>query len=168
MPGTYETATEKLLRELRNHDRLFGMDSMRTALRDYRSTAEKALDEARNSPLSLADRYVRNSLDGLTGELERVARGLPAGSGPSPMPAPAKQKAPAGADIIRSVAQLGPLIRKARKAMKLNQSEFAIHAGVGRRFLSELESGKPSLEFDKVLACAAAAGIDLFAQPRNG
>lgn len=68
---------------------------------------------------------------------------------------------------ITSAADLGTLIRKARKAMKLSQGEFAAHAGVGRRFVSELEAGKSSLEFDKVLACAAAAGVDIIAHPRR-
>lgn len=68
---------------------------------------------------------------------------------------------------LTSIAELGQMIRDARKAMKMNQTEFAAHAGVGRRFVSELEGGKPSLEFDKVLACAAAAGVDLFAKKRR-
>ncbi len=70
-------------------------------------------------------------------------------------------------DQIKSVADLAPLVRKARKGMKMNQQAFADAAGVGRRFLSELENGKPSLEFDKVLACALAAGIDILAKPRR-
>jgi len=69
---------------------------------------------------------------------------------------------------LKSIADLGQMVRDARKAMKMNQAEFAAHAGVGRRFVSELEGGKPSLEFDKVLACAAAAGVDLFAKKRRG
>jgi y4mF family transcriptional regulator len=59
------------------------------------------------------------------------------------------------------------MVRRARKAMNMNQSEFAAHAGVGRRFVSELESGKPSLEFDRVMACVQAAGIDLTARLRS-
>jgi len=59
------------------------------------------------------------------------------------------------------------MVRDARKAMKMNQAKLAAHAGVGRRFVSELEGGKPSLEFDKVVACAGAAGIDLFAKKRR-
>src|SRR3546814_5315513 len=47
---------------------------------------------------------------------------------------------------LKSIAELGPMVRDARKAMKMNQAEFAAHAGVGRRFVSELEGGKPSLE----------------------
>jgi y4mF family transcriptional regulator len=68
---------------------------------------------------------------------------------------------------VKSIADLGLMVRDARKAMRMNQAEFAAHAGVGRRFVSELEGGKPSLEFDKVLACAGAAGIDLFAKKRR-
>lgn len=68
---------------------------------------------------------------------------------------------------LKSIADLGAMARSARKAMNMNQTEFAAHAGVGRRFVSELEGGKPSLEFDKVLACIAAAGIDLFAKKRR-
>lgn len=68
---------------------------------------------------------------------------------------------------LTSIADLGRMVRDARKAMKMNQTEFAAHAGVGRRFVSEIESGKPSLEFDKVLACAAAAGVDLVASKRR-
>lgn len=68
---------------------------------------------------------------------------------------------------LTSIAELGLMVRDARKAMKMNQAEFAAHAGVGRRFVSELEGGKPSLEFDKVLACTGAAGVDLFAKGRR-
>jgi y4mF family transcriptional regulator len=67
---------------------------------------------------------------------------------------------------ITSAADLAPLIRNARKRMKMTQQEFADACGVGRRFLSELENGKPSLEFDKVLKCTLGAGIDLLAKPR--
>lgn len=70
-------------------------------------------------------------------------------------------------DPLTSIAELGMMVRSARKAMNMNQAEFAAHAGVGRRFVSELEGGKPSLEFDKVLGCAVAAGIDLLAKRRR-
>jgi y4mF family transcriptional regulator len=69
---------------------------------------------------------------------------------------------------VRTAADIGALVRTARKAMKMNQAQFAAHAGVGRRFVSELESGKASLEFDRVMACAEAAGVDLVARIRGG
>jgi y4mF family transcriptional regulator len=68
---------------------------------------------------------------------------------------------------ITTATNLAPLIRASRKRMKMSQQQFADAAGVGRRFLSELENGKPSLEFDKVIACALAAGIDIIAKPRT-
>ncbi len=67
---------------------------------------------------------------------------------------------------ITSVADIGVLVRAARERQKLSQQSFADLAGVGRRFLSELENGKGTLEFDKVLKVAAASGIDLFAKER--
>jgi y4mF family transcriptional regulator len=80
---------------------------------------------------------------------------------------PAQPKIERNNQPIRSATDLAPLIRKARKRMGMNQQAFADYAGVGRRFLSELENGKASLEFDKVLACARTAGIDIFAKPRQ-
>ena len=97
---------------------------------------------------------------------------LDAASGITPAPKPAASLAlpsPSGAPTpLKSAADIGALVRKARKRLKMSQTEFALHAGVGRRFLSELENGKGSIEFNKVLACAAAAGIDLIAYVRSG
>ena len=68
---------------------------------------------------------------------------------------------------IRRVADVGTHVREARKAMKLSQQSFADLAGVGRRFVSELESGKGSVEFERVLKVCQAAGVDIFAMPRT-
>lgn len=66
---------------------------------------------------------------------------------------------------IQSATDIGAAIRAARKAKGLTQQNFADLAGVGRRFLSELESGKPTLEIGKVLKVAAAAGFRLMMVP---
>jgi y4mF family transcriptional regulator len=67
---------------------------------------------------------------------------------------------------ISSPADLGQLVRQAREERKLSQQDFADLAGVGRRFLSELENGKATLELGKVLKVLQAAGFDLFAGRR--
>lgn len=67
---------------------------------------------------------------------------------------------------IKSPEALGQMVRQAREAMGLTQTAFADAAGVGRRFVSELENGKPTLELGKVMAVCAAAGMDLFVAPR--
>lgn len=68
--------------------------------------------------------------------------------------------APAGA-TVRTVADIGRRVREARKAMGMTQQRFADLAGVGRRFLVELEQGKPTLEIERVLAVCQAAGLKL-------
>ena len=75
-------------------------------------------------------------------------------------------QAPNQTKVIGSTVDLGQLVKALRKQRGLSQQEFADLAGVGRRFLSELENGKPTLEFEKVVSVANAAGIDLLALPR--
>lgn len=65
---------------------------------------------------------------------------------------------------VASAETLGGLIRRAREERGLSQHKLAEQAGVGRRFVSELENGKSSLEFDKVLQVARAAGVSLIAR----
>lgn len=63
--------------------------------------------------------------------------------------------------VLRNVAELGNAIRRARKSKDLTQQSFADLAGVGRRFVSELEQGKQTLEIGKVLKVASAAGVQI-------
>ena len=65
---------------------------------------------------------------------------------------------------INSPEDLGLLIRKARERRSQSQQSFADLAGVGRRFVSELENGKATLELGKVLKVMRAAGISIFAR----
>ena len=65
---------------------------------------------------------------------------------------------------IRSAQDMGRLIREAREQRKLSQQAFADLVGVGRRFISELENGKTTLEFDKVLQVVSASGIVVLAR----
>lgn len=45
---------------------------------------------------------------------------------------------------------LGEFVKKRRKMLSLTQPELAEKAGVGLRFVRELESGKETLRVDKV------------------
>ena len=47
-------------------------------------------------------------------------------------------------------ASLAEFVKEKRKQLKLTQPELAEKAGVGLRFLRELERGKISLRLDKV------------------
>ncbi len=74
---------------------------------------------------------------------------------------------PSGVSVIEAASDLGRLIRIARQDMRLSQQQFADLAGVGRRFVSELENGKSTLEFGLVLQVCRAAGIDINARRRQ-
>lgn len=69
--------------------------------------------------------------------------------------------------IIENVKQLGELIKANRKEMGFTQSELASFCKVGNRFIVELESGKPTLQFDKVLSIARLVGLELTAVKRG-
>lgn len=45
---------------------------------------------------------------------------------------------------------LAEFVKEKRKLVKLTQPELALKAGVGLRFLRELEQGKESVRLDKV------------------
>jgi y4mF family transcriptional regulator len=52
-------------------------------------------------------------------------------------------------------------VKAARRTLKLRQAELAAAAGVGVRFLIELEAGKPTVQLDKTLAVLNALGFDI-------
>jgi y4mF family transcriptional regulator len=62
---------------------------------------------------------------------------------------------------ITTSEQLGAALRRARKARGLRLEDLAIAAGVGTRFLSELERGKPTARLAETLRVIAALGLDL-------
>ena len=69
---------------------------------------------------------------------------------------------------VDSPEELGRHIRAARKAQGLTQVDLAEIAGVGPRFLSELERGKDTVRLGLALKIARLVGLDLFAVPRGG
>lgn len=71
--------------------------------------------------------------------------------------------------IIYSAQQLGQILRTMRKTLKLTQSQLALAAGVGLRFIVDLEAGKSTLRIDKVLLVIEALGgkIDLLHHERD-
>ncbi|MBS0481407.1 MAG: helix-turn-helix transcriptional regulator [Proteobacteria bacterium] len=124
-------------------------------LKEYASPGHRLAEQLRSQPYQRATEIAQ--------QLSRASTG----TYPAPPPRSDTSLSQNPGERVRTVAELGVLVRLARKAMKMNQSEFAAHAGVGRRFVSELEGGKASLEFDRVMACAGAAGIDLTARVRS-
>lgn len=53
----------------------------------------------------------------------------------------------------------GSMVRSRRKALNMRQDQLALATGVGRRFLIELEAGKPSCQLGRSLLVAEALGL---------
>jgi len=88
-----------------------------------------------------------------------VSSGAPA-STPTPPSQISKRRS------VASATDLGLFVRERRLAMALTQQELADAAGTGRRFISELETGKSTLEIGKVIQVCRYLGLDLFAAAR--
>ena len=58
-----------------------------------------------------------------------------------------------------TTTNIGILIRQTRKAQGLTQQDLALTCGTGIRFIIDLEKGKPSCEFAKVLKIIQMLGI---------
>ena len=58
-------------------------------------------------------------------------------------------------------ANIGIFIKEKRKQLKLTQPELAERAGVGLRFVRELEQGKPTVQLDKVNQVLSLFGSEL-------
>ena len=58
-----------------------------------------------------------------------------------------------------AASAFGALIRSRRKALKMRQDQLALATGVGRRFLIDLEAGKPSCQLGRSLLVAEALGL---------
>lgn len=62
---------------------------------------------------------------------------------------------------IRTPQDLGAAVRGRRHALKLSQTKVAEAAGVSRPWLTEFESGKPTVELGRVLSVLDALALTL-------
>ena len=69
--------------------------------------------------------------------------------------------------VIDSVEDLGRTVRHTRGQWDARQAETAGLAGVGVRFLSELENGKPSVRLGNVLRVLDMLGLELVVRPKK-
>ena len=68
---------------------------------------------------------------------------------------------------VHSPADLGSAVRKRRKEDGLTLVDAAALCGVGYRFLSDLENGKPTAELGKTLQVLAALGLEIRVGPKD-
>ncbi|MBF6058070.1 MULTISPECIES: helix-turn-helix transcriptional regulator [Thiomicrorhabdus] len=63
--------------------------------------------------------------------------------------------------VLQDAVQLGVMVRDKRKQDGLTQQDLAAIANVGVRFVSELENGKKTVQFDSVMLVLQALGLQL-------
>jgi y4mF family transcriptional regulator len=68
---------------------------------------------------------------------------------------------------IQGPSDIGKLVREQRRKSRMTQAETASLCGVGVRFLSNLESGKPSVELGLVLKVLSCLGLEVSIQSRH-
>ena len=68
---------------------------------------------------------------------------------------------------IKSVSELGALIRAFRKSQQLTLEKVAGITNISMRFLSELERGKETAELGKALSLLNKIGLEVIIQPRG-
>ncbi|WP_314435241.1 type II toxin-antitoxin system Y4mF family antitoxin [Massilia timonae] len=67
---------------------------------------------------------------------------------------------------ITSVRELGKLIRQTRKAQKMTQEDVSGLAGLGNRFIIDLEHGKETVQAQKVIDVLNLLGLELIIRKR--
>lgn len=63
--------------------------------------------------------------------------------------------------MITSTKELGERIRRERKRLGVTQSDLAMTAGTGVRFVVDLENGKSTVQTGKVLQILQTLGLQL-------
>lgn len=64
-----------------------------------------------------------------------------------------------------TASEIGEIVRTTRKAQNLRQDQLAGAAGVGVRFIVDLEAGKPTAQIGKTLQVLAALGCTIEITP---
>ena len=68
--------------------------------------------------------------------------------------------------VVRSSAELGQLLRTRRNLLQLKQADLAGIANTGNRFIVDVESGKPTVQLQKVLDLMDLLGLELVVRPK--
>lgn len=68
---------------------------------------------------------------------------------------------------IKSTKDLGSLVREYRDSQKMTQADILGLANTGNRFIVDLENGKPTLQFQKILDVLDTLGLEVLIQKKG-
>ena len=60
---------------------------------------------------------------------------------------------------IRKMKDVAEIVRRTRKSQKISQTVLSQASNVGLRFVGDIERGKPTIQFDKLMAVLTSLGI---------
>lgn len=60
---------------------------------------------------------------------------------------------------IRKMEDVAEIVRQTRKSQKVSQTVLAQASNVGLRFVGDIERGKPTVQFDKLMSVLTSLGI---------
>ena len=60
---------------------------------------------------------------------------------------------------IRKMDDVADIVRRTRKSQKISQTVLSQASNVGLRFVGDIERGKPTIQFDKLMAVLTSLGI---------
>lgn len=69
--------------------------------------------------------------------------------------------------IVRTPRDLGHLVRQVRTLRRMTQASLASNVGASRKWIIDLEAGKPTADLSLVLRTLNALGLDLDARVRQ-
>jgi HTH-type transcriptional regulator/antitoxin HipB len=69
---------------------------------------------------------------------------------------------------VRRVSELGAIVAAARKRQGLTQADVSGLAGLGIRFLVDLEKGKETIQMQKALDVLAQLGLEVLIKRKGG
>ena len=125
-------------------------------------TSDGRIREMLRAPLavmrsSATGEFLLRSEDGRTSPISDSDRRAPSQPGP--------RLAPSTIDLPET---LGRILRSRRQILELSQADLAERAGVGRRFVSELEAGKPTAELGRTLQICMVLGLEIVVRQTDG
>lgn len=62
---------------------------------------------------------------------------------------------------ILHTTDLGRVVKERRKQRGLTQADLAMYCGTGIRFISDLENGKQTVQFEKALRVISMLALDM-------
>jgi len=68
---------------------------------------------------------------------------------------------------IKTTKDLGGLVREYRDFQKMTQADILGLANTGNRFIVDLENGKPTVQFQKVLDVLDTLGLEVLIQKKG-